>query len=358
MSQLPKTKIDQLQDFTKLLISRPETIHDSGLSFFRDYLTSCGATILDEAPVTKSSGKLYEETIYPNQDTTNEHDLEVDEDATIELDMNGVIDPDTDEPQSMGLCDDQEMVELTDGQIERFNCKKSDAMMAFSQGEWQKAIDLFTECVVIDSRHAQVYTKRGTCFLKLNRPNACIRDCDRSIKLNPDSAAAHKYRGRAHQLLGNFVDAAKDLRTACKIDFDEVADEWLKEVTPNAKILEQRERNERRKQQEHEIKQKCDKVEKARLAREKMAKDRASNGNVPTNEMGGLEGLLQDPELFAALQEPDVAAAFKNITANPANVAIYQNNPKVMSLVKRLNEKFGGSGPTSNIPEMQGKQKA
>lgn len=35
------------------------------------------------------------------------------------------------------------------------------------------------------------------------------------------------------RLLGNFLEAAKDLRLACKIDFDEQADEWLKEVTPN-----------------------------------------------------------------------------------------------------------------------------
>ena len=35
------------------------------------------------------------------------------------------------------------------------------------------------------------------------------------------------------RLLGHFGQAAKDLRTACKLDFDEVADEWLKEVTPN-----------------------------------------------------------------------------------------------------------------------------
>ena len=35
------------------------------------------------------------------------------------------------------------------------------------------------------------------------------------------------------RLLGNFLDAAKDLRLACKIDFDEQADEWLREVTPN-----------------------------------------------------------------------------------------------------------------------------
>ena len=46
---------------------------------------------------------------------------------------------------------------------------------------------------------AAVYAKRGTCYLKLKRPNACIRDCDRAVKLNPDSAAAHKFRGRAHR---------------------------------------------------------------------------------------------------------------------------------------------------------------
>ena len=29
------------------------------------------------------------------------------------------------------------------------------------------------------------------------------------------------------------MEAAKDLRLACKIDFDDQADEWLKDVTPN-----------------------------------------------------------------------------------------------------------------------------
>ena len=32
------------------------------------------------------------------------------------------------------------------------------------------------------------------------------------------------------RVMGNFTEAAKDLSTACRIDFDETADEWLKEV--------------------------------------------------------------------------------------------------------------------------------
>jgi len=82
-----------------------------------------------------------------------------------------------------------------------------------------------------------LYAKRGQCFLKLNKPNACIRDCSRALQINPDNAAAYKFRGRAHRLLGHWEEAAQDLRNACKIDFDEQADEWLREVTPNVSIL-------------------------------------------------------------------------------------------------------------------------
>lgn len=80
---------------------------------------------------------------------------------------------------------------------------------------------------------ALLYAKRGQCYLQLNKPNACIRDCTKALKINPDNAGAYKFRGRAHRLLGHWLEAVKDLRSACKIDFDEQADEWLKEVTPN-----------------------------------------------------------------------------------------------------------------------------
>ena len=41
-----------------------------------------------------------------------------------------------------------------------------------------------------------------------------------------------EYHHQCHlRLLGKFAEAQKDLATACKIDFDEAADEWLKEVS-------------------------------------------------------------------------------------------------------------------------------
>ena len=66
-------------------------------------------------------------------------------------------------------------------------------------------------------------------------------------------------------------------------------------------------------------------------------------------------GLFQDPELMAAFQDPEVAAAFQDISTNPANMAKYQNNPKVMKLINQMMGKFGGGGGApGGMPGMPG----
>merc|ERR1719357_2350099 len=183
--------------------------------------------------------------------------------------------------------------------------------------------------------------------MKLKKPNACIRDCSRAIEINPDNAAAHKYRGRANRLLGNFLEAAKDLRLACKIDFDDQADEWLREVTPNAKKIEEHERKKQRKREEKEIAEKKDRIKKAQEARAKAAEEASDMGGMPggmPGGMGGMGGLFSDPELLESLSDPEVAAAFEDITSNPANIMKYQGNPKVMKLLTKMAGKMGGGG--------------
>lgn len=100
------------------------------------------------------------------------------------------------------------------------------------QGEYEQAIAKFTEGIKINPNSAVLFAKRGQCYLKMSpkATNACVKDCSRAIELNPDSAAAFMWRGRAYMLLGKFAEAQKDLSTSCKIDFNEQADEWLKEV--------------------------------------------------------------------------------------------------------------------------------
>lgn len=66
--------------------------------------------------------------------------------------------------------------------------------------------------------------------MRLQKPNAAVRDCTEGIRLNPDSAQGYKWRGKAHCLLGNWEDAAKDLQLACRLDYDDDTNAALKEI--------------------------------------------------------------------------------------------------------------------------------
>lgn len=232
---------------------------------------------------------------------------------------------------------------------------RAKANSAYSEQNFEQAISLYTDAIQLNPHNALFYAKRGQAFVKLNKPNACIRDCDRALELNCDSAAAYKFRGRANRLLGNWEDSAKDLRQACKIDFDEEADEWLREVTPNAKKIEVHRVKQERKKAEKELRDRQERVKKAQKANEK-AKAKTSNESKKEEKMGGGGGGMggmppfSNPEILEAFRDPEVAAAFQDIMTNPGNIMKYQNNPKVMKLVTLVGQTMnsggaGGMGP-------------
>ncbi|KAE8282937.1 Hsc70-interacting protein [Larimichthys crocea] len=228
-----------------------------------------------------------------------------------------------------------------------------DAINALGEGDLQKALDLFTDAIKLNPCLAILYCQEG----KMEKPNAAIRDCDRAISINPDSAQPYKWRGKAHRLLGHWEEAARDLATACKLDYDESASALLKEVQPKAnKIIEHRRKYER-KREEKEIKEKQERVKKAREEHARAQREEEARqfggGFFPSGPAGfpggapagmpGLGDFLKDPELLNAMKDPEVMAAFQDVAQNPANIAKYQNNPKIMALVTKLSAKFGAS---------------
>ena len=82
-------------------------------------------------------------------------------------------------------------------------------------------------------------------FIKLQKPNAAIRDCDRAIEINPDSAQPYKWAGKAHVPLGHWVEAVHGPALDCKLDYNEDVSVMLKEVQPRAqKTAEQQRKSE------------------------------------------------------------------------------------------------------------------
>ncbi|KAL0602767.1 putative protein FAM10A5 [Plecturocebus cupreus] len=110
----------------------------------------------------KPDSKKVEEDLKADEPSSEESDLEIDNE--------GVIESDTDAPQEMG----DENSELTEEMMEQANDKEVAATEALNYGELQKAIDLFTDAVRLNPHLAILYAKRASVFIKLQKPNAAI----------------------------------------------------------------------------------------------------------------------------------------------------------------------------------------
>ncbi|XP_041672858.1 hsc70-interacting protein [Cheilinus undulatus] len=349
-------KVAELKGFVQLCESSPEILHLPELAFLRTWLHGMGATIppLPKAkescqggcpcaspPPSAAAPEPEPEPPVPSES----------EESEIEIDNEGVIEPDTEEPQDL---EDIDSVEVTDEMMDQANEKKMEAINALGEGDLPKALDLFTEAIKLNPCLAILYAKRASVYIKMQKPNAAIRDCDRAISINPDSAQPYKWRGKAHRLLGHWEEAARDLATACKLDYDEDASALLKEVLPKAKKISEHRRKYERKREEKEIREKKERIKKAReeharAQREEEARQYGGGyfpgpagfpGGAPPG-MPGLGEFFKDPELMNAMKDPEVMAAFQDVAQNPANIAKYQNNPKIMALVTKLSAKFG-----------------
>ena len=88
----------------------------------------------------------------------------------LEIDNEGVIEPDTDAPQEMG----DENAKITEEMMDQANDKKVAAIEVLNDGELQKAIDLFTDAIKLNPQLAILHAKRASVFVKLQEPNAAI----------------------------------------------------------------------------------------------------------------------------------------------------------------------------------------
>lgn len=331
-----KEALEKLKQFIDVCKANPDILILPDLNFFKEYIESLGGKI----PAKKTA------EAHPSQPEEVSPDVESEPESDLELDTEGCVEPDpVDEKQKMGDADK----EVTEEDSDKSDAKRVEAMGQFSEGNFDKAIDLFTEAIELNPSSALLFAKRGQAYLKKTRPNACIKDCTRALELNPDSAAAFKFRGRAYSLIGEWEKAAKDLRQACNIDFDEQTDEWLKTVTPNAKKIEQHNLKQERKRLEKEERERLERARKVREAHAKAsAASETNTASAPRND--DFYTLLQDPEIRAAFADPDVSAAFADISSNPANFYKYQSNPKVMALLTKLSGKLAGSGGFPGFP--------
>lgn len=98
---------------------------------------------------------------------------------------------------------------------------KEQGNTAFKGGEWSAAIDAYTQAIRADTNHKQLatfYKNRAAAYLKLEQYDKVVRDCDKSLELEPNEPKALYRRAQAKEQLGQFEEAYRDAITVYNSD--------------------------------------------------------------------------------------------------------------------------------------------
>jgi tetratricopeptide (TPR) repeat protein len=86
------------------------------------------------------------------------------------------------------------------------------------KGEYDLAIRDYTEVIRLDPKNAKAYGDRGLAYLKKGKYDLAIRDYTKVIRLDPKNAKAYGNRGLAYLKKGKYDLAIRDLTKAIRLD--------------------------------------------------------------------------------------------------------------------------------------------
>jgi len=67
-----------------------------------------------------------------------------------------------------------------------------------------RAIEEYTLAIDNYDRDASYFGNRAACYLSLKKFNKCVEDCNKTLELDPKFVKAHKRRGKAYLMLGEY----------------------------------------------------------------------------------------------------------------------------------------------------------
>lgn len=100
----------------------------------------------------------------------------------------------------------------------RFTVMKQEGNDLVKNGQYQDAVDKYTECLAIKPNECAIYTNRALCCLKLECFEEAKQDCDSALQMEPNNKKAFYRRALAHKGLKDYLSASTDLQEVLQMD--------------------------------------------------------------------------------------------------------------------------------------------
>ncbi|CAF1356875.1 unnamed protein product [Rotaria sordida] len=174
---------------------------------------------------------------------------------------------------------------------------KSKADAAFSAGENDQAVNLYTQAINLDEKNYVLYSNRSAVYAKLNKYEDALKDAEKCIALKPDFIQGYLRKGTALSFLNRYDDAIRIYEEGLKIDSN------------NQELLTD--------------------LENVR---------KYTNNKSIANEIGFFSNpqfihqLVTNPKAQQLLQDPETAKLMKLLQDQPNNTTLL-TNPKVLKLI-------------------------
>ncbi|KAK9498235.1 hypothetical protein O3M35_004095 [Rhynocoris fuscipes] len=95
---------------------------------------------------------------------------------------------------------------------------KVEGNTAMSEGQFYKALELYTKAIQIDPKNAVYYCNRAAAHSKLQNHNAAIVDCKIALEIDPKYSKAYGRLGLAYCGLENYVSALEYYKKAVELE--------------------------------------------------------------------------------------------------------------------------------------------
>mmetsp|Transcript_4059 Transcript_4059/g.5275 ORF Transcript_4059/g.5275 Transcript_4059/m.5275 type:complete len:369 (-) Transcript_4059:80-1186(-) len=327
MNNLCEEEITTVRSFVQKIQENPDLLQDDRLTFFRDFLQYASTNFLNN----------------PCERDVPENSLGCDMDE--ESDISSDEDPDPDlwtvEPQDPSYEEVLEPTEsVSDEALEtHINKLRSEAAQLIQAGDLSKGIEKINEALRCNPYKAPLWALRAQCYLKWKKPNCAVKDSNRALQYNPENAKALRVRGMAHRYLGNYAQATLDLNAANRVDYDPDTSEVLKFVESRARQLRTKQRvREERRAARHESEERNFYMPRQNKSQTPEASSTAETPFTGASFSGipKMDSLFQDPEVQAALRDPETAEKLKNLMSNPMSAMQYMQDPKMSKLISKM----------------------
>ncbi|XP_076815387.1 tetratricopeptide repeat protein 12-like isoform X2 [Clavelina lepadiformis] len=128
--------------------------------------------------------------------------------------------------------DSQKRAEARKERNQKASILKDRGNEAFKSGDYNTAIKLYTEATTVAKDMEALYTNRAAAFMKQERYQDAIDDCDFALMIDEKWVKAHVFKGRSLQKLKQFDDASIEFKKILKIDEKKfkLVEGYIKEV--------------------------------------------------------------------------------------------------------------------------------